>query len=79
MHKTYVTFGHNHVHVVNGQTYDKNCVAIIESEGPAEGREMAFRIFGTKFCFEYPEAHFDHTMMFNHFHRGFIPVFPEED
>jgi hypothetical protein len=30
--KTYVTFGQDHAHAVNGKTFDKDCVAIIHSE-----------------------------------------------
>ena len=55
MHKTYVTFGHNHTHHIDGKTYDKDCVAVIYANDEIEGRNLAFKIFGTKFCFEYPE------------------------
>lgn len=71
--KTYVTFGQVHAHSVNGETFDKDCVAVIEADSPAEGRALAFEYFGPKFCFSYPEEHFDHGSM-HYFPRGFIPV-----
>lgn len=72
-HKTYVTFGQDHAHAVNGQTLDKDCVAVIHSSGPEEGSELAFEYFGKQFCLEYPEAYFDHAIM-EYFPRGLIEV-----
>jgi len=71
--KTYVTFGQIHVHSINGRTFDKDCVAVIESESAAKGRELAFQYFGKKFCFEYPENHFKMDSM-EYFPRGLIKV-----
>ena len=73
MHKTYITFGQDHVHRVNGKTFDCDSVAVIESEGPREGRDKAFELFGPKFCFEYPEAHWDASQL-KWFPRGLINV-----
>ena len=53
--KTYVTFGFDHAHAIDGKTFDKDCVAIIHSSGAEEYRDLAFEYFGRKFCFEYPE------------------------
>ncbi len=50
---TYGTFGHGHAHSVNGKTFDKDCVAVIESNSQEEGREKAFKIFNTTFFVEY--------------------------
>lgn len=69
--KTYVIFGQDHVHAVNGKTFDKDCVAIINSESAEQGRKLAFEYFGEKFCFEYPEEYFDMSSMI-YFPRGFI-------
>ena len=71
--KTYVTFGFDHTHAVNGKTFDKDCVAVIESESAEAGREKAFEYFGAKFCFEYPEDRFDMASM-HWYPRGFIDV-----
>ncbi len=73
MAKTYVTFGSDHTHSVNGKTLDKDCVAVINCDDAEQGREMAFEFFGRKFCFEYPEEHFDHSNM-HYYRRGFIEV-----
>ena len=35
--KTYVTFGFDHAHAINGKTFDKDCVAVIESESAENG------------------------------------------
>ena len=67
--KTYVTFGQDHVHKINGKTFDKDCVAIV-----AGGRKEVFEIFGAKFCFEYPEKHWDDAKMDYYFPRGYVEV-----
>lgn len=46
--KTYVTFGQNHMHIFNGNTFDCDCVAEVNG-----GREAVFRIFRNKFCTTY--------------------------
>lgn len=71
--KTYITFGQSHRHEINGKVFDKDCVAIIESDSASAGRDLAFEIFGRKFCFEYPEDRFDMNSM-RFFPRGFIKV-----
>ncbi len=71
--KTYITFGQDHRHVINGVIYDRDCVAVIESENEKTGREKAFELFGNKFCFEYPERYFKTDNMM-HFPRGLIKV-----
>lgn len=71
--KTYVTFGQDHVHSVDGKTLDKNCVAVINSNSAEEGRNIAFELFGPKFSFEYPEDYFDFDSM-HYYPRGLIEV-----
>ena len=71
--KTYVTFGQTHIHKIGGKIFDKDCVAVINSAGAEEGRDKAFELFGPKFCFEYPEEHFNHESM-HYFPRGLIEV-----
>lgn len=73
MHKTYITFGQDHVHRVNEVILDKDCVAIIESNDPTEGRAIAFELFGPRFCFEYPEAYWNPESM-KYFPRGYVNV-----
>lgn len=71
--KTYVTFGSDHMHKINGHTIDNNCVAVIKSESAERGRELAFDMFGPKFSMEYPEDHFKMESM-RFYPRGFIEV-----
>jgi hypothetical protein len=67
--KVYITFGQIHVHSVNGKTFDKNCVAVIECSSYSDGREKAFGYFLDKWhnCYE------DEPEMF-WFPRGLIEV-----
>lgn len=71
--KTYVTFGQDHVHYINGKTFDRDCVAVIDCATEAEGRARAFELFGDQFCFEYPDYLFNMESM-QYFPRGFINV-----
>jgi len=66
--KTFVTFGQSHVHKINGKIFDKDCVAVVGGD-----REKVFEIFGDKFCFEYPEEHWDEDKL-KYFPRGYIEV-----
>lgn len=73
MPKTYVTFGQDHAHAVNGKTFDKDCVAIIKCENRNDGRAKAFEYFDIKFCFEYHEDEFQMESM-KYFPRGLMEV-----
>ena len=66
--KTYVTFGQDHMHRVNGKIIDKDCVVVVNGDGA-----KVFEIFGSKFCFEYPEEHWDDAKM-KYFPRGYVEV-----
>jgi hypothetical protein len=70
--KTYITFGQDHVHHVNGRVFDKDCVAVIEAATSAAGRAKAFELFGPKFCFEYFETEWKGTEQMKYFPRGYI-------
>ena len=71
--KTYVTFGYDHKHEINGKVFDHQCVAVIEADSPEEGRDKAFELFGDKFCFEYPERYWTDEKL-KYFPRGLIKV-----
>lgn len=73
MGTTYVTFGQDHAHRVNGKTFDCDCVAAIQADNAADGREKAFELFDRKFCFEYFEDAFDKESM-RYYPRGIIEV-----
>ena len=66
--KTYVTFGQDHIHNIKGKRFDFNCVAVVNGD-----REKVFEIFGPKFCFEYPEALWDETLI-RFYPSGYIEV-----
>ncbi|RKY42298.1 MAG: hypothetical protein DRP85_03165 [Candidatus Makaraimicrobium thalassicum] len=72
-HRTFVTFGQDHTHEIDGVIFDKDCIAVITGDSYKENRDTAFRIFGPKFCFEYPEDRFDDEDM-HYYPRGYIPV-----
>ena len=73
MSKTYVTFAQRHAHSVNGKTFDKDCVAVIECSSKNEGREKAFQYFESKFYSEYFEDEFNYNNL-KYFPRGLIGV-----
>lgn len=68
MPKTYITFGQDHVHRINGKTFDCDCVAEVNLP-EAEARA----IFHPKFCFSYTDANFDKVDM-SFYPRGIIPL-----
>jgi len=79
--RTFVTFGQDHVHVLEDSetgerfVFDKDCVASIEAENRNEGRNKAFSIFGPEFCMEYFDKDFkkDSLCFYN---RGIIDIPP---
>ena len=71
--KLFITFGQDHIHEVNGRTFDCNCVAEIECINYANGRSKAFEFFGPKFYTSYIEIDLTHEFM-SHFRRGVISV-----
>lgn len=71
MKRSYITFGQDHRHEVNGEIFDKDCVALIEHE--TDPREVAFELFGREWSMEYPEKYFDMASM-KHFPRGIIKL-----
>ncbi len=75
---TYITFGRDHRHVINGIVYDKDCVAVITGSDAITNRERAFELFDSKFCFEYPEDYFDPSTM-HYFPRGYVTTPTNEE
>lgn len=66
--KTFVTFGQTHVHSINGKTFDKDCVAVVNG-----GRKEVCKLFGDKFSMAYHEQDFDPKIM-AYFPHGYITV-----
>lgn len=75
--KCYITFGQVHVHRVNGKTFDRDSVAVIECTDEEDGRKKAFQYFDDKWHECIPENKFDPIIM-NYFPRGLIEVETEE-
>jgi len=71
--KTYVTFGFDHKHTINGFTFDKDSVAVVEGEDASDARDNAFKAFGPKFCMEYSEDYFEPKSM-KYFPRGIFDL-----
>lgn len=71
--KIYITFGQIHVHSVNGKTFDKDCVAVIEAESEIAGRAKAFEYFKKEWHQSCTEDGMNKEMM-SYFPRGLMPV-----
>jgi len=69
--KFYITFGQVHVHSVNGKTFDKDCVAVINGETAEQCDKMAFDLFKGKFHQHTPEL-----PDMSYYPRGLIEVNP---
>ena len=69
----FVTFGQVHAHSINGKTFDKDCIAVIDAENHAEGRKRAFELFGDKFFTTYTDGSFPKDNI-RFFPRGLIYV-----
>ena len=70
--KVYITFGHAHTWLVDGNIINKDCVAVIECEDYATGRARAFELFGRKysFCVETPPT----EEVMQYYSRGLIEM-----
>ena len=68
MPKTYITFGQVHVHSVNGKTFDKNCVALVNLP-----EEEARKVFWPEFHQSFTEEQFNPKIM-EYYPRGIIEV-----
>lgn len=71
--RTYILFGNDHVHYINGKLFDKDCVGVISCTSHKEGRVIARKMFGTDFALVYTGSYFN-SKEYNEFHRGFISV-----
>ena len=63
---TYITFGQIHVHSVNGKTFDKDCVAIVDLP-----EDEAREIFWPKFHNSFTDIE---KVKIDYYPRGFIHV-----
>jgi len=65
----YISFGQDHIHRVNNQTFDKDCIAEIKCDNYGHGRAIAFDLFSDRFGTDYLKA--DEKLM-SFFPRGII-------
>lgn len=74
--KTYITFGQAHEHDINGKIITHKNVAIIDGPDAVTNRESAFKLFGPKFCFEYPESFWDEKEKLKYYYdfQGYVNV-----
>ena len=75
----FVTFGQAHEHRILNQFFNKDCVAIYTSSLVAEGRDLAFKLFGPKFCFHYASTSSNKIpegIKMSYYPRGLIPIPP---
>lgn len=56
---------------------DKDCVVKIPAKDHAEGREIAFKLFGAKWAFSHDENMFDERGDIKYYPRGKILLIPE--
>lgn len=73
MSKFYITFGQVHVHSVNGKTFDKNCLAELESETKWEAHKTAMDIFNKMFHQVLSEGELKDALPY--YPRGVIKVY----
>jgi len=69
--KVYITFGQVHTHSVNGKTFDKDCIGVINCKDEEQGREIAMDVFGGVFHQCLTEAN---SEFMQYFPRGFIEL-----
>ena len=69
--KHYITFGQCHTHSLNGKTFDKDCVAVINGPNEKTCDEWAFKWFGGEFHHHSPEL-----PDMKYYPRGLIEVNP---
>ncbi len=74
--KIYISFGQDHVHRVNGTTFDCDCLCMIECDSHMDGRAKAFEAFGPKFFTSYEEDQLEDQLKY--FPRGVVPLTGEK-
>ena len=71
--KTVITFGQCHKHIIGSDILDHDCVAVFDCDDYNHGRELAFKLFGRKFCTTYLDSEFNLDQM-ERYPRGMIDV-----
>ena len=47
--KVYITFEQIHTHSINGKTFDKNCIGVLEADNVVDGYCRAMNLFNKQF------------------------------
>lgn len=71
--KTFITFGQDHTHSINGKTLDKDTVAVIESPTFEEAMVLINEYFGSVYSFSYPEEYWDEAKL-SYFPKGYVYI-----
>ena len=71
--KCYFTFGQDHIHRVNGEVLDRDCVVAINGADYEACRSRAFELFGNKFCMQYGGSQITPQFMV-YYPRGIIEI-----
>lgn len=70
--KQYFSLGQKHVHRVNGQTLDCDCLVEIEGEDKQQCRNRMFELCSDKWAFQYDED--EMPKLLHYFPRGVIKL-----
>lgn len=68
--RIYVTFGQTHRHEIDGQIFDKDCVAVIDEVGLDSFPDIK-RLFGVKWSREFSELAWDEETQLSWYPRGY--------
>lgn len=71
--RAYVTFGQTHIHRIGGNTFDKDCVAVMDNVG-VDSFSAISAVFGTKWSREFNELEWDEKTQLSYYPRGYIHV-----
>jgi hypothetical protein len=68
----YFTFGQNHLHRVNGKTFDCDCVVKISAENAKACRDKMFDVFGRRWSMQYDDM--PQEMLDKYYPRGLFEI-----
>lgn len=74
MKQFYVTFGQAHVHSINGKTFDKDCVGVIEAETYEVATDLVRELTGNRYHDLDVIEKMSAQTMDKYYPRGFIGI-----
>lgn len=66
-----VSFGQNHAHQIGDHLINRDTLVIVRD------RDHAMELFGTRWCFEYPDENLEDKQFMSYFPRGVIDLTEE--